>query len=89
VRVAEETNPVRAPEVRVMANTIAESWMEEGRAEGRIQEARQMLRLLLEGRFGSLPEPLAAKIHATADLQRLRDAARQVLTLDKLEDLQL
>src|SRR5438067_1717396 len=89
VRVAEETNPVRAPEVRVMANTIAEAWMEEGLAKGRAQEAREMLRLLLEDRFGALPEPLLARIQSTADLDKLRDAARQVSRLRKVEDLRL
>ncbi len=64
-------------------------WMAEGEAKGQMREARRLLRNLLEDRFGPLPEVLAQRIEATADLERLRAAVRQVSHLSQLDDLQL
>ena len=53
------------------------------------QEARTVLRELLEDRFGTLPEAVLQKVATCADQDRLRAAVRQVSRLAKLEDLQL
>jgi hypothetical protein len=97
VQIARETNPTREEEVKVMAQTIAEAWMEEGHAkgltegltEGQLKEARTLLRQLLEGRFGALPEALVQQINATTELARLHNAVLQILRIGKLEDLTL
>jgi hypothetical protein len=57
--------------------------------QGQLREARESLRILLEERFGQLPEPLAQRIEATADLQRLRDTFRQAVRISSLSDLTL
>jgi hypothetical protein len=54
-----------------------------------IHTRQEDLRLLLEERFGPLPETLAAQIAAIADAERLRNALRQVVHLRSLEDLAL
>ena len=72
-------------------------WMAEGEAkglreglrEGQLREARALLRDLLEERFGLLAEALTQRVEAATDLTRLRAAARQVMHLHKIEDLQL
>jgi hypothetical protein len=68
-----------------MVKTSAEAWIE----EGQLLNSRTILCTLLKDRFGSLPEALANQINATTDLERLQQAVRQVLRLQKLEDLQL
>jgi hypothetical protein len=60
-------------------------WM----TEGKLQMARSVLRELLEGRFGELPEVLTARIEEATDLERLRAAVLQASRLDKIDDLQL
>ena len=68
-------------------------WMAEGKAEGlaegQLREARTLLRDLLTDRFAPLPEALSQRIEAATDLLRLRAAARQVLRLGRLDDLDL
>jgi hypothetical protein len=61
----------------------------EWQMEGAVLNARETLRILLEDRFGSLPETLLQRIDSTDDASRLQQACRQVLRLQKLEDLKL
>jgi len=63
--------------------------LEQGVARGQVREAHNMLRLLLEERFGSLPEALVTRIEQTENLDQLRAAARLVFRLTALEDLHL
>jgi hypothetical protein len=77
------------PEVEAMAKTIAESWLEEGLAKGDLRTARTFVRTLLEDRFGALPQAFLQQLDAVTDHRRLLQAARQVSSLEKLEDLQL
>ncbi len=94
---ASQTDLSRRQEVQVMANTIAEALLEEGMAKGReegmakgaLLEARELLRGLLEERFGALPEALRQRIEGATDLARLRAACRQSLHLTKVDELVL
>ena len=76
-----------------MSETIARTWPEElfaeGEAQGRLREARENLRWLLERRFGALPEALANRIEQSEDLARLQGGIRLALDLASLEDLDL
>jgi putative YhgA-like transposase len=84
-------------EVAALTETVAETWEQEliarGRADGearaKIDTRRDDLRLLLEERFGPLPEPLAQQIASVEDPERLRNALRQVVHLSSLGDLEL
>src|SRR5262249_40554018 len=71
--------------VTTMGKTIAEALRE----EGELRTSQEMLRLLLEGRFGPLPPELAPRIAATTDRARLKAAVQQVLRLNRLNELQL
>jgi hypothetical protein len=68
-------------------------WMAEGEARGRtlgaLESHRQFLRILLEERFGPLPDRILQRIEQADDLQRLEAAGRQVLHIQQLDDLQL
>jgi hypothetical protein len=87
----------RRQEVQVMGHTIAEALLEEGmakgmakgREEGALLEARELLRALLEERFGALPEALRQRTEAATDLARLRAACRQSVHLTKVDELVL
>jgi hypothetical protein len=57
--------------------------------QGQLREARLTLQAFLEERFGELPVEVVRKIEGASDLARLRAALRQVLRLQKLEDLTL
>jgi hypothetical protein len=72
-----------------MVKTIAEAWIEEGVAKGKLRGARDTLRIVLEDKFGPLPDAFVQQLEAVTDLARLLQAARQMLHVDKLEDLQL
>jgi hypothetical protein len=61
----------------------------EWQRQSAVKTAREILRTLLEDRFGPLPKKLLQRIEATDDLERLREAVRQVHRLQKLDDLQL
>jgi hypothetical protein len=69
--------------------TIADALKAEGKAEGRLDDAREMLQGLLEEKFGSVPDAINLRIQATTDLARLHAAARAVLHLGRLEDFDL
>ena len=97
VELAAENNPGREREVRVMAQTIAEAYVNEGRTEGRTekahrrcaegaQEMRAVIRSFLETRFGPLPETLLQRIAATTDLAKLGEAIRLAAFVQKLDD---
>jgi hypothetical protein len=62
--------------------------LEKAKAQGEVQTYREMLRRLLEERFGKLPEALLGKL-AQADLDRLRAALPQVVHIQALGELQL
>jgi hypothetical protein len=86
-------SPRHRPEVETMAKTIAEAWVEEGRAKGRaeaeLQTARSLLRMQLEERFGPLPEAFLQQLESVTDPARLFQVALQVVRVGKLEDMQL
>jgi len=56
---------------------------------GQVQEARESLRILLEERFGPLPETLTQRLEATDDLEHLRNAFRQAVRIPSLSELVL
>jgi hypothetical protein len=105
LEVVRQENPHRVAEIQAMTKTIAEAWMDEGRAEGlaeglakgraegraegELQASRRLLQVLLEDAFGPLPEAVVQQIEATTDLQRLQAAVRQARRLQRLEDLKL
>lgn len=60
-----------------------------GEARGDLNARREDLRLLLEEKFGPLPESVAQQIDAIDDPARLRDAMRQVLHVSALTELKL
>ena len=72
-----------------MAQTIAESLIEEGMAKGQLLAARTIVRALLEDRFGPAPETLVQQINACNDLERLQSAARQVSRILSADELKL
>jgi hypothetical protein len=61
----------------------------EWQVEAALQKCREYLRMLLEDRFGPLPEALRQKIDTSEDMEGLQQAFRQALRLQRLEDLQL
>lgn len=54
-----------------------------------LRTRRNVLRELLEERFGVLPADLLQRIENCADINRLQAAARQILRLEKLDDFRL
>jgi hypothetical protein len=76
-----------------MSETIEQTWEQEllarGKVEGQLIACRENLRALLEERYGALPPELAERIEQATDLERLRNAVRQVVHLTALSDLAL
>jgi hypothetical protein len=73
----------------VRTSRIVEEWREEGRMEGALATARDDLYGLLMERFGRVPKIWEQRIQAATDLDRLKAAMRQVLHIQKLNELQL
>lgn len=67
-------------------STIAESWIEEGRQEGKAEEARLLLRKLLVRHFGPLPDEIDQRIEQ-ADQATLNRWFDRALIVDGLDDV--
>jgi hypothetical protein len=95
VEVARESQSAAAhrEEVTRVSETIARTWSEElvaqGLIEGEMRTRREDLRILLEEKFGALPEEWVRRIEAAQDLERLKSAVRQVLHIRQLAELDL
>jgi putative YhgA-like transposase len=71
--------------ITTMGMTIAEQF----EARGQLVACRENLRLLLEERFGPLPEALVQQIEGIEDIERLRTGLRQAVHLKSLAELKL
>jgi hypothetical protein len=91
--VASQADAVRQQEVRTMGQTIADALIEEGldkgRNEGRLQTLKELLRRLLEDRFGHVSESILHQIDQTTDPELLLTAALQVRHLQTPDELRL
>jgi hypothetical protein len=84
-----------------MSETIERTWEQEvfargevhgetrGEARGQLLECLENLQVVLEEKFGPIPEALVQQIESIDDLERLRAAFRQALWLTSLSDLKL
>ena len=84
-----------------MSQVVEQSWAEwaqehytalgrsQGESLGVLRAARNHLRILLEKRFGPLPEAVRQRIEATNDPKRLEAALLQVMDIKALDELQL
>ena len=61
----------------------------EGKAEGELQASRDILRNVLEDRFGKLPRRVLQKIAKANDAERLKASIRDALRAKSLDDLDL
>jgi hypothetical protein len=74
-------------EVKIMGQTIAEALREEGREEARLLTVREMLRTVLENRFGGLPETLTQRIETITDLQQLKSWVAKAVQATSLDEI--
>jgi hypothetical protein len=72
-----------------MGQTIADALIEEGRDEGRLLTLKELLRRLLEDRFGRVPESILHQIDQATDPELLLTAALQVRHLQTPDELRL
>ena len=72
-----------------MVNTIADMHVREGMRRGELRAARNLLVLLLQDRFGPIPEALAQQIEATEDLTRLQNCVLQATKVKNLSEFTL
>jgi hypothetical protein len=94
---ASQRSARRREEIGEMGRAVRKSWAEEmleegverGRALGQLSTSREILRIQLGERFGTVPEELVARIEAVEDLERLRNALRQVVHIQSLSELEL
>jgi hypothetical protein len=83
--VASQADVARQQEVRIMGQTIADALIE----EGRLLSLKELLRRLLEKRFGSVPESILQQIDQVTDPERLQSAALEVGELQTPDELRL
>jgi hypothetical protein len=92
-----QTNVLHQEEIRRMSETLGQTWEQEmlargearGREQGQLEALREDLQILLEERFGPLPEELVARIRRTDDLSRLRACLRQVVHITGPSELEI
>jgi hypothetical protein len=72
-----------------MSETIGQTWEQELLAEGELRARRQVLKELIEDRFGEVSETLALQIEHTRDPERLRQCIREVWHVQGLSELNL
>jgi hypothetical protein len=80
-----------------MSQTAHQTWVDwakahytaEGEARGALRNCRENLRILLEERFGELPEDLLRCLETNDDLAALQDALRRTVHVQSLDELQL
>ncbi|HLC16616.1 MAG TPA: Rpn family recombination-promoting nuclease/putative transposase, partial [Thermodesulfovibrionia bacterium] len=71
--------------------TLAEQWIEEGRAEGKKEgraEAQKMLIELLEFRFSFAPSYMVEMVEGIMSLEVLRQLRKRAFTVDSLEQFE-
>ncbi|MET7461592.1 hypothetical protein [Nonomuraea sp. NPDC005501] len=61
--------------------------LDEGKAEGKAEEAARMLLLVLGARGFDVPDDIRAQISACADLARLESWTTRAVTVQTLQDL--
>ena len=87
------TNVNLRQEIQAMTQSLTETWGEWAKrhytAEGELRARREDLRMLLEKRFGPLPETFGQRITATEDPERLKACLAQALDIAALEELNL
>jgi hypothetical protein len=64
-------------------------WINQGRAEGRLETLRSTLEDMLKERFAPLPAEWVQRIHALKDPEKLRAALLQVISVKSLDELEL
>ena len=76
-----------------MLEESARKWekrfLREGRKEGRVEGARDMLLSQIEQRFGPLPKKMRSKIKAIDSPETLKLLCQRVLVAKSLEDLEI
>jgi hypothetical protein len=86
---ASQTHVAHQQEVKAMSETLLKSYAEEVFEEGQLHAYRQMLRRLLERRFGPLPVDLARRIETASDLKRLQACIDEVYQIPGLSAMDL
>jgi len=61
-----------------------EKWTSEGRVEGSIETAQSNVIEVLEVKFGNVPYPIKERILYCHDLQKLKQALRNAITIDNI-----
>jgi hypothetical protein len=84
-----QENAVHNEEVHAVSEVAWKTMEDVVEERGELKGRRNALKEVLEEKFGPLPEPLIQRIDTTADLDRLRAAARQVLHISALDELAL
>jgi hypothetical protein len=82
-------NLTRKEKVRDMVQTIAEELIEQGRAEGELKNARDILRRLLLRKFQQLPDAVLQRIEACVDVERLKTALEHILDWKSVDEFDL
>jgi hypothetical protein len=92
VAIDSQKNGARQHEVKTMSLTMAQEVMAKGEARGEargVRAVRDILRGLIEDRFGELPAALAQRIETIEDLERLKACCLQVYRIQTLDELHL
>jgi Putative transposase, YhgA-like len=89
---ASQSHIDRQREVETMTRTLGLSWEELERikvAQEGLRTGRDILRALLEKRFGTLPEQVLQRIESATDAERLKAGVLQVLEISAPDELDL
>ena len=69
-------------------STMVEYWRKEGKAEGEAKGKADTIVLILNSKFGFIPEELENRINQITDIERLNRLAKSILNCQSLEDFE-
>ncbi|MBI1925968.1 Rpn family recombination-promoting nuclease/putative transposase [Candidatus Poribacteria bacterium] len=79
----------RREEVAKMGRTGAQALLEEGKGLGALQTRQEVLRELMQDKFGSIPQQIETRIQAIQDVDRLKMLIRNVIHASRIEEIVL
>ena len=72
-----------------MGRTGAQALIEKGKGLGVLQARQEVLRELMQDKFGSIPQQLETSIQAIQDVDRLKTLIHNVIHASRIEEIVL
>ena len=69
-------------------STMVEYWLEKGEAKGKAEGKADTIVLILNSKFGFIPEDVEKRINQITDIEQLNQLAKSILSCQSLEEFE-